>query len=108
MHGMARMLCLHTWARLRLPGMQTSTGPSPRPPRTTSARAATVALTALAPASWGTTYAVTTHLLPPGHPLFAGLMRALPAGLVGLAIARVPPRGTWWWKSAVLGFLNIG
>ncbi|MBY8881502.1 EamA family transporter [Actinacidiphila acidipaludis] len=88
--------------------MQTSTGPSPRPPRTTSARAATVALTALAPASWGTTYAVTTHLLPPGHPLFAGLMRALPAGLVGLAIARVLPRGTWWWKSAVLGFLNIG
>ncbi|WP_234384436.1 EamA family transporter [Streptomyces sp. MMG1121] len=72
------------------------------------ARAATVALTALAPASWGTTYAVTTRLLPPGHPLFAGLMRALPAGLLALAITRVLPRGEWWWRTAVLGALNIG
>ncbi|WP_018349660.1 EamA family transporter [Longispora albida] len=71
-------------------------------------RAVTVALTALAPAAWGTTYAVTTELLPPGHPLFAGLMRALPAGLVALAITRALPRGEWWWKSAVLGVLNIG
>ncbi|WP_037868544.1 EamA family transporter [Streptomyces sp. NRRL S-813] len=68
----------------------------------------TVALTALAPASWGTTYAVTTELLPPGHPLFAGLMRALPAGLLALAVTRVLPRGDWWWKAAVLGVLNIG
>ncbi|MFH8798948.1 EamA family transporter [Streptomyces sp. NPDC017936] len=89
--------------------MQTLTERSPGPPRTASAqRAATVALTALAPASWGTTYAVTTELLPPGHPLFAGLMRALPAGLAGLAITRVLPRGDWWWKAAVLGVLNIG
>ncbi|MEU6218708.1 EamA family transporter [Streptomyces sp. NPDC047022] len=83
--------------------------PSPGLPRTSSAaRTATVALTALAPASWGTTYAVTTQLLPPGHPLFAGLMRALPAGLLGLALTRVLPRGHWWWKAAVLGVLNIG
>ncbi|CAL9491315.1 EamA family transporter [Streptomyces sp. enrichment culture] len=71
-------------------------------------RPATVLLTALAPAAWGTTYVVTTELLPPGHPLFAGLMRALPAGLVGLALTRVLPRGDWWWKAAVLGLLNIG
>ncbi|MFF9162192.1 EamA family transporter [Streptomyces longwoodensis] len=71
-------------------------------------RAATVALTAIAPACWGTTYAVTTQLLPPGHPLFAGLMRALPAGLAGLALTRTLPRGQWWWKAAVLGVLNIG
>ncbi|MFI2643827.1 EamA family transporter [Streptomyces sp. NPDC018610] len=89
--------------------MHTSTERSPGPSRTSSApRAATVALTALAPASWGTTYAVTTELLPPGHPLFASLMRALPAGLAGLAAARVLPRGDWWWKAAVLGALNIG
>ncbi|MFI9780994.1 EamA family transporter [Streptomyces sp. NPDC051956] len=69
---------------------------------------ATVALTALAPASWGTTYVVTTELLPPGHPLFAGLMRALPAGLLALAITRVLPRGDWWWKAVILGALNIG
>lgn len=71
-------------------------------------QALTVALTALAPASWGTTYAVTTELLPPGHPLFAGLLRALPAGLILLAVTRVLPRGDWWWKAAVLGVLNIG
>ncbi|MBV7694723.1 EamA family transporter [Streptomyces sp. TRM70350] len=89
--------------------METLTERSPGPPRTASAqRMATVALTALAPAAWGTTYAVTTELLPPGHPLFAGLMRALPAGLVGLALTRVLPRGDWWWKAVVLGVLNIG
>ncbi|MFJ4585391.1 EamA family transporter [Streptomyces echinatus] len=87
----------------------TPTRHPPAPPRTPSAhRAAVVALTALAPAAWGTTYAVTTELLPPGHPLFAGLMRALPAGLLGLALTRVLPRGDWWWKTAVLGALNIG
>jgi probable blue pigment (indigoidine) exporter len=83
----------------RLPGRPLTSSPQ---------RAATVALTALAPASWGTTYVVTTELLPPGHPLFAGLMRALPAGLLALAITRVLPRGDWWWKTAVLGALNIG
>ncbi|GAB3743841.1 EamA family transporter [Amycolatopsis oliviviridis] len=65
-------------------------------------------LTAFAPVVWGTTYVVTTELLPPGHPLFAGLMRALPAGLIALAITRTLPRGTWWLKAAALGVLNIG
>ncbi|MGK8523528.1 EamA family transporter [Nocardia asteroides] len=65
-------------------------------------------LTALAPVSWGTTYVVTTELLPPGHPLFAGLLRALPAGLLALAFTRTLPRGVWWGKAAVLGVLNIG
>lgn len=41
---------------------------------------ALIAATALAPAAWGTTYAVTTELLP---------------------------RGAWWGKAAVLGALNI-
>jgi probable blue pigment (indigoidine) exporter len=71
-------------------------------------RSATVLLTALAPVSWGTTYAVTTQFLPPGRPLFTALARALPAGLLLLAVTRVPPRGAWWWKAAVLGALNIG
>ncbi|MEU6004524.1 EamA family transporter [Streptomyces sp. NPDC047453] len=66
------------------------------------------ALTALAPVSWGTTYAVTTEFLPPGRPLFTALARALPAGLLLLALARVLPKGAWWWKAAVLGALNIG
>ncbi|MFJ8582958.1 EamA family transporter [Micromonospora sp. NPDC093277] len=67
-----------------------------------------IALTALAPAVWGTTYIVTTELLPQGHPLFAGLLRALPAGLIALAITRTLPQGAWWGKAAVLGVLNIG
>ncbi|WP_225628051.1 EamA family transporter [Streptomyces werraensis] len=71
-------------------------------------RAAVAALTALAPVSWGTTYVVTTEFLPPERPLFAALVRALPAGLLLLAVARVLPRGAWWWKAAVLGALNIG
>jgi probable blue pigment (indigoidine) exporter len=73
-----------------------------------SGRLPRAVLTALAPLAWGTTYVVTTELLPPGHPLFAGLLRALPAGLIALAITRTLPRGAWWWKAAVLGVLNIG
>ncbi|MEU5382529.1 EamA family transporter [Kitasatospora cineracea] len=66
------------------------------------------ALTALAPMVWGTTYVVTTELLPPGHPMFASLLRALPAGLIALAVTRTLPRGSWWGRAAVLGVLNIG
>jgi probable blue pigment (indigoidine) exporter len=79
--------------------------PGPTSPR---ARAGWVATTALAPAAWGTTYWVTTELLPPEHPVFAALLRALPAGLVALALTRTLPRGAWWWKAGVLGTLNVG
>ena len=66
------------------------------------------AVTALAPAIWGSTYLVTTELLPPGRPLLASTVRALPAGLILLAAGRTLPRGVWWWRSLVLGVLNIG
>ncbi len=67
-----------------------------------------VIMGALAPIIWGTTYIVTTALLPAGRPLLAGAMRALPVGvLLVLGLRRLPPRG-WWWRLAVLGFLNIG
>ncbi|MFJ8430905.1 EamA family transporter [Kitasatospora sp. NPDC094019] len=65
-------------------------------------------LTALAPAIWGSTYLVTTELLPPGRPLLAGVLRALPAGLLLIALTRRLPTGSWWWRSLVLGALNIG
>lgn len=71
-------------------------------------RTSNTLITAFAPMVWGTTYVVTTELLPQGHPLFAGLLRALPAGLAALAMTRTLPRGTWWGKAAVLGVLNIG
>lgn len=67
----------------------------------------------VSPVLWGSTYLVTTELLPPGRPLLAGLLRALPAGLLLLAVVAatrgpVLPRGRWWWRAAVLGTLNIG
>ncbi|MFP5373125.1 MAG: EamA family transporter [Actinomycetes bacterium] len=67
-----------------------------------------VLVTATVPAVWGTTYAVTTELLPPGRPLLSAALRALPAGLLLLALTRRLPTGAWWWRAAVLGTLNIG
>lgn len=65
-------------------------------------------VTGLAPAAWGLTYIVTTELLPPDRPLLAATLRALPAGLALAALTRRRPSGSWWWKAAVLGILNIG
>jgi probable blue pigment (indigoidine) exporter len=67
-----------------------------------------VLLTTAAPAAWGTTYAITTELLPSGHPLLAGALRSLPAGLILALVLRQRPTGWWWLKVAVLGTLNIG
>ena len=77
--------------------------------RTSEASGGLVVLTtALAPAAWGLTYIVTTELLPPGRPLLAGVLRALPAGIALAALTRVRPTGNWWAKALVLGTLNIG
>jgi probable blue pigment (indigoidine) exporter len=57
---------------------------------------------------WGTTYYTSTTFLIGDHPLLTANLRALPAGLILLCIGRRLPRGAWWWKSAVLGVLNIG
>lgn len=68
----------------------------------------TVLLTAVAPVAWGSTYIVTENFLPPDRPLFAALVRALPVGLVLLALRRqLPPKG-WRLKAVVLGLCNIG
>ncbi|MDV6252602.1 EamA family transporter [Vibrio sp. EA2] len=67
-----------------------------------------VALTALAPIVWGSTYIVTTELLPADLPLLASVIRALGAGLVLLLFCKIRPSGIWWGKIAVLGLLNIG
>lgn len=67
-----------------------------------------MAITALAPIAWGANYPVTHHLLPPDRPLLGAAARALPAALLLLAVTRTRPRGSWWWRSAVLGTLNVG
>ncbi|MFD0994911.1 putative blue pigment (indigoidine) exporter [Pseudoclavibacter chungangensis] len=87
--------------------MHTHTGVETTPATATTARVAWTGLAALAPIVWGTTYVVTTRFLPEGHPVFAAMMRALPAGLIALALTRRLPTGSWWWRSAVLGTLNM-
>ncbi|MFF1786309.1 EamA family transporter [Kitasatospora sp. NPDC058243] len=71
-------------------------------------RAGVAVTAALAPAAWGTTYLVTTQLLPEGRPLLLAALRALPAGLLLLLIGRKLPKGRWWGRAAALGMLNIG
>ncbi|MGR0221704.1 DMT family transporter [Agromyces sp. ZXT2-6] len=65
-------------------------------------------VTAIAPIAWGSTYFVTREFLPADAPLWGAALRALPAGLVLLAIRPRMPRGAWWWRSLVLGTLNVG
>lgn len=69
---------------------------------------AVTARTAITPAVWGTTYIVATELLPDGRPLLAACVRALPVGLVFVFWSRRLPTGVWWWRSGLLGTLNIG
>ena len=67
--------------------------------------------TALGPVIWGSTYIVTTELLPPDRPFTAALLRTLPAGLLlVLWCRRWPASGDWvgWWRLMVLAALNIG
>lgn len=70
-------------------------------------RTSDLLITALAPLIWGSTYVVTTELLPAGYPITASALRALPAGLLLLIIVRHLPKGEWWWKSALLGAFNF-
>jgi probable blue pigment (indigoidine) exporter len=68
----------------------------------------TVAVTLVAPIAWGTTYVTTENLLPDDRPLFSAAVRALPVGLVIVALRRELPRGSWWWRSLVLGTCTMG
>ena len=67
-----------------------------------------ILVTAIAPIAWGSGYVVTRSLLPAEAPLWGGVLRALPAGLLVLLLARRLPRGSWWWRSLVLGTLIVG
>ncbi len=71
-------------------------------------RLADIALTALAPMVWGTTYIVATEFLPSDHPLMIAALRSLPIGLLLTVALRQLPQGIWWWRILVLGGLNIG
>ncbi|MDR7313282.1 putative blue pigment (indigoidine) exporter [Nocardioides luteus] len=70
-------------------------------------RLATLLLTAIAPVAWGSGYFVTATFLPPDRPLFGAVVRALPFGLLLLALRPGLLRGSWWWRTAALGLLNF-
>src|SRR3546814_15099197 len=73
----------------------------------TMKRGADILATALAPAIWGSTYIVTTGMLPQGYPLTVAMLRALPAGILLLLWGRRLPGGIWWLRSLLLGALNF-
>lgn len=70
-------------------------------------RPSDIVLTALAPAIWGSTYLVTTEALPAGYPVTLAVLRALPAGVLLLAITRCLPPRDWLARSFLLGSLNF-
>lgn len=67
-----------------------------------------ILLTGLAPMIWGSTYIVTSELLPSDRPFTSALIRVLPAGVLLLAFTRQIPEKKDWWRLIVLGALNIG
>lgn len=64
-------------------------------------------LTALAPAIWGSTYIITTEMLPQNMPLTVAMLRALPAGLILLFLTRELPPINWYGRVLTLGALNF-
>lgn len=65
-------------------------------------------ITAAAPVIWGSTYIVTSELLPPDRPFTAAFIRVFPAGLLlVLSQRQLPGRGQWR-RLALLAALNIG
>mgnify|MGYP000514441296 CR=1 FL=1 len=66
-----------------------------------------ILLTALAPTLWGTTYFVTTELLPPNRPFIAAFLRLLPAGIILVLISRHLPQRHEWLHIVILAILNF-
>lgn len=66
-----------------------------------------ILLTALAPAIWGSTYIVTSEMLPEGYPITLAVLRALPAGLLLLLVTRSLPPRAWLGRIALLGAFNF-
>ncbi|MEZ9795804.1 DMT family transporter [Vibrio cyclitrophicus] len=56
---------------------------------------------------WGTTYAVTQFTLQEWPPLLLGALRALPAGLLLLAVKPTLPKNGEWQIIFTLGLINI-
>ncbi|MCE8517591.1 EamA family transporter [Ruegeria pomeroyi] len=70
-------------------------------------RTTDIALTAIAPAIWGSSYIVTTQFLPAHSPFVVALLRALPAGLLLMLLVRQLPPRAWIAQLLILGALNF-
>jgi probable blue pigment (indigoidine) exporter len=66
-----------------------------------------ILLTAVAPALWGTTYIITTELLPADRPFIAAFLRLLPAGIILVLISRHIPKREEWLRIIILATLNF-
>lgn len=66
-----------------------------------------VLITGLAPVIWGSTYLITTEMLPQGYPLTTSMLRALPAGILLLLLVRQLPDRHWLGRVFLLGALNF-
>lgn len=66
-----------------------------------------ILVTAIAPTLWGTTYFITTELLPPDRPFIAACLRLLPAGIILVLISRHLPKRSEWWHVFILAILNF-
>lgn len=64
-------------------------------------------LAASAPAIWGSSYIVTTQMLPDDYPLTVSALRALPAGVLLIMLTRQLPPRNWWGRLLILGALNF-
>ncbi|MCB6184068.1 EamA family transporter [Leeia sp. TBRC 13508] len=72
-----------------------------------SIKTSDILLTAIGPVIWGSTYLITTELLPPAHPLTAAVIRVLPIGILLALLSSYTPPKTMWPKLALLSILNI-
>jgi len=66
-----------------------------------------ILVTAIAPALWGTTYIVTTELLPADRPFIAAFLRLFPAGLLLVLFSRHLPKSSEWPRIIILSILNF-
>jgi probable blue pigment (indigoidine) exporter len=64
-------------------------------------------ITAIAPTLWGTTYFITTELLPVDRPFIAACLRLLPAGIILVLISRHLPQRSEWLRIFILSILNF-
>lgn len=67
-----------------------------------------VLVTSIGPVLWGTTYIVTTEILPPDRPFTAAVLRTVPAGLILILWARAIPARKEWSHMVITAALNLG